>query len=151
MPTDVLCASPKHLSERGIPKDVTQMAGDQHDCLIHRFPGAPEFQWPLMMRDGVQKIAVSEPFESDDSDVLTGWVLDGHGIILKPVFEISDHLRRGDLVPILQETPPVPVLLASPFTHRRHRDPKTRIFIDFITKRVKSAINNTLVGQQMAG
>ena len=48
----------------------------------------------------------------------------GHGIILKPVFEISEHLASGRLVPVLTEEPPIPIQMACLYVHRRHQDPK---------------------------
>ena len=132
----VLCAAPKYLEKRGMPLSPDDLTGDTHDCLNLRFPGATEFQWPLETSEGIRKIAVDGPFESDDGDVLTGWALDGHGIILKPLFEVREHLACGDLVEVLKDNPPIPIQLACLYTHRRHQDPKTRLFIDFMAARV---------------
>lgn len=140
--TRVLCAAPKYLAERGTPASPDDLVGDKHDCLNLRFPGAPEFQWPIETADGVRKLAVSGPFESDDGDVLTGWALAGHGIILKPKFEVQDHLNSGALVSVMEDTPPVPIQLACLYTHRRHQDPKTRLFIDFMAERVISMLKS---------
>ena len=43
--------------------------------------------------EGPRRFEISGPFESDDGDVLTGWALDGRGIVLKPIFEVADYLR----------------------------------------------------------
>lgn len=136
----MLCAAPAYLAARGTPLVPADLENDNHDCLNLRYPGAPEFQWPLQTPEGIRKVAVSGPFESDDGDVLTGWALQGHGIILKPVFEIAEHLTSGALVPILTQTPPVPIQMACLYTHRRHQDPKTRLFIDFMTSRIQKAL-----------
>jgi LysR family transcriptional regulator, transcriptional activator for dmlA len=136
----VLCAAPKYLSDRGNLLSPDDLVGDTHDCLNLRFPGATEFQWPLETSEGVRKIAVSGPYESDDGDVLTGWAMAGHGIILKPVFEVAHLLESGDLVEVLKDNPPIPIQLACLYTHRRHQDPKTRLFIDFMAARVISAL-----------
>ena len=139
----VLCASPKYLMERGYPTSPKELVSDAYDCLNLRYPGAPEFQWPLQMDSGVEKFAVTGPFESDDGDVLTSWALNGHGIILKPTFEIIDHLRDGHLVPVLENTPPIPIQLACLYSHRRHQDPKTRLFIDHMIGRVNAALKDS--------
>lgn len=136
----LLCASPAYLERRGVPREPAELTGPAHDCLNLRYPGAPEFQWPLQTADGVKRFAVSGPFESDDGDVLTGWALDGHGIILKPVFEVAEHLASGALVPVLEDTPPIPIQLACLYAHRRHQDPKTRRFIDFMAARITEAL-----------
>jgi len=133
----ILCAAPEYLTKHGTPTTPSDLEKGKHDCLNLRYPGAPEFQWPLQTKECVQRIAVQGPFESDDGDVLTAWALAGHGIILKPVFEIADHLASGALVPVLAKTPPVPVQLGCLYAHRRHQDPKTRLFIDFMANRIR--------------
>ena len=80
------------------------------------------------------------PLESDDGDVLTGWALSGRGIMLKPVFEIAAHLASGELVPVAEDTPPLPVSLACLYPHKRLQDPKSRLFIDFMVAAVKKSL-----------
>ncbi len=140
----VLCAAPTYLKDRGTPESPAQLTNGTHDCLNLRYPGAPEFQWPLETTEGVQRFAVKGPFESDDGDVLTNWALDGLGITLKPTFEIAEHLGSGALVPVLTNTPPVPIQMALLYTHRRHQDPKTRLFIDWMAPRVQAELKNNL-------
>ncbi len=142
----VLCAAPEYLRSRGRPGSIEHLKAD-HDCLILRYPGAPEFQWPLQTADGIRNIEVSGPYESDDGDVLTGWALGGHGIILKPMFEVADHLAEGRLVPVLQDAPPAPVQLACLYTHRRRQDPKVRFFIDFMVERITAALTGGAADQ----
>ena len=136
----VLCAAPASLEKRGVPDRPEALTDGRHDCLNLRYPGAPEFQWQLETSGGIRKFAVKGPFESDDGDVLTSWAVHGHGITLKPVFEISEHLSSGRLVPVLQDTPPIPIQMACLYTHRRHQDPKTRLFIDFMVDRVQKEL-----------
>ncbi|KIC13458.1 LysR family transcriptional regulator [Leisingera sp. ANG-Vp] len=136
----VLCASPEYIKRRGQPASSDELKTEAHDCLNLRYPGAPEFQWPLRSRDGVKRVTVTGPFESDHGDVLTSWALDGHGIILKPVFEISEHLASGRLVPVLAEEPPIPIQMACLYVHRRHQDPKVRLFMDFMVDHIQASL-----------
>jgi DNA-binding transcriptional LysR family regulator len=136
----VLCAAPDYIARKGMPAGVEALKDGSHDCLNLRYPGAPEFQWPLVVDGEVRRIAVSGPFECDHGDVLTGWALDGHGIVLKPVFEVAEHLAAGRLVPVLETAPPVPIQMACLYTHRRKQDPKARLFIDFMVDRVSAAL-----------
>lgn len=142
----LLCAAPSYIAAHGAPENPANLTDGSHACLNLRFPGAPEFQWPLQTGDSVQRFAVKGPFESDDGDVLTDWAVKGHGIVLKPVFEVADHLKAGRLVPVLTETPPVPIQLACLYTHRRLQDPKTRLFIDFVVARIETALAGRLSG-----
>ena len=136
----VLCAAPEYIKRRGQPNSSDELKTEAHDCLNLRYPGAPEFQWPLRSQDGVKRVTVTGPFESDHGDVLTSWALDGHGIILKPVFEISEHLASGRLVPVLAEEPPIPIQMACLYVHRRHQDPKVRLFMDFMVDHIQASL-----------
>ena len=135
----VLCASPEYVARRGMPDDGDALLAERHECINLRFPGAAEFQWRLLTPDGPRRFAVTGRYESDDGDVLTDWALGGHGIVLKPVFEVAEHLKSGALVPVAEETPPEPVQMACLFTHRRRQDPKTRIFMEFVIDRIGAA------------
>lgn len=136
----ILCAAPAYVARRGAPRNGRELVEDRHDCLLLRFPGATDFRWTLTTPEGPAQFAVSGPFESDDGDVLTGWALDGRGVVNKPVFEVAEHLREGRLVAVAQDTPPTPVQLACLFPHRRLQDPKTRLVIDFMAARCRAAL-----------
>lgn len=136
----VLCAAPDYVAHKGNPCDSAALKSDKHDCLNLRYPGAPEFQWPLQTVDGVKRITVTGPFETDHGDVLTSWALDGHGIILKPLFEVAEYLRQGKLVKVLEEEPPIPIQMGCLYTHRRRQDPKARLLIDFMVAHIQTQL-----------
>lgn len=147
----MLCASPGYVARRGLPEDGEALIRDGHDCLSLRFPGAREFQWTLTTPEGARRFEVTGPFETDDGDVLTGWALDGRGIVMKPTFEIAEHLRTGRLVPVAQKSPPLPVQLSCLTQHRRLRDPKIRLFTDFIIARCRADLARELLGLDLPG
>ncbi|MGY6703618.1 LysR substrate-binding domain-containing protein [Roseinatronobacter sp.] len=136
----ILCAAPAYIAKRGMPMDGADLLAQRHDCLNLRFPGALEFQWTLQTASGPQRFKISGPFESDDGDVLTGWALGGHGIVMKPIFEVADHLRSGALVPVAEATPPLPVTLAALTPHKRLRDLKVSLFTDFIAGKIRAEL-----------
>ncbi len=145
----VLCAAPDYVARRGMPEDGTALVRDRHDCLNLRFPGATEFRWLLQTPDGPQRFDITGPFESDDGDVLTGWALEGRGIVLKPIFDVATQLRERRLVPVAQATPPLPVPLSCLTQHRRLRDPKIRLFTDFIITRMRSDMDRAMAELQL--
>jgi DNA-binding transcriptional LysR family regulator len=57
---------------------------------------------------------------------------------MKPIFEVAEHLREGRLVPVATATPPTATQLSCLSQHRRFRDPKIRLFVDFIVARIKA-------------
>lgn len=147
----LLCAAPDYVARRGNPADGATLLREKHDCLNLRFPGAKEFQWTLQTPEGLQKFDIAGPLESDDGDVLTEWALQGQGIVLKPVFEVADHLRAGRLVPVCAANPPLPVALAILTPHRRLRDPKVTLFAEFIAQRCRAALDETTRGLAVPG
>lgn len=136
----VLAASPDYISRRGMPRSGRDLVEEKHACLMLRYPGAREFVWTLVTPEGPRRFEVTGPFESDDGDVLTGWALTGRGIILKPVFEIAELLRAGELVVVAEETPPQEVRLAALFPHKRLQDPKIRLFIEHMVAACRKAV-----------
>ena len=139
----ILCAAPSYIAEHGNPVDGDALIADRHECLNLRYPGAAEFQWRLVTKDGPKRFGVTGRLESDDGDVLTDWALGGNGITLKPLFEVAEHLKAGRLVPVAQQTPPEPIQMACLFTHRRGQDPKSRLFMEFMVERISAVVKGT--------
>ncbi|MEO8241097.1 MAG: LysR family transcriptional regulator [bacterium] len=146
----LLCAAPAYIARRGMPLDGDALLGDKHDCLNLRFPGAKEFQWTLHTPDGARRFEISGPYESDDGEVLTGWALDGRGIVLKTRLEVADHLRAGRLVPVAEATPPLPSQLSLISQHRSAKDSKVRLFGDFMVARLRDEIRRAEVQSKSA-
>lgn len=139
----VLCAAPDYVAAHGHPRSGDEIANGKHECLNLRFPGATEFQWPLRTSSGSKRFRAVGRYECDDGDILVDWALAGHGIALKPVFEVADHLTSGKLVVVGEETPPESIQMACLFTHRRHQDPKSRLFMEFMIDRIGDVIKET--------
>ncbi|WP_454017305.1 LysR family transcriptional regulator [Azospirillum sp. Marseille-Q6669] len=137
----VLCAAPSYLERRGVPARPEELLS--HYCLLLRFPGSQQFQWTLNTPQGPMTLPVSGQFDADDGDVLTGWALAGEGIVLKPLWEVADHLRRGELRVVLPHCPPDPVTLAALYPHRNLLPAKIRVFIDFFAEQARAALADT--------
>lgn len=142
----VLCASPSYIAARGAPASGDALVSENHECLNLRFPGATEFQWRLTTPEGVRKFRVAGRYESDDGDVLTDWALSGHGIVMKPLFEVSEHISAGRLVPVATQTPPEPIQMACLYTHRKRQDPKSRLFMEYVIDHISTAIRDSAAG-----
>lgn len=138
----VLCASPDYIAAHGMPVAGDDLVSGAHECLNLRFPGATEFQWRLVTPEGVRRFRVTGRYECDDGDVLTDWALAGNGIAMKPLFEVSEHLAQGRLVPVAAQTPPVPVQMACLYTHRKGQDPKARLFMDYVIERIACVLRS---------
>lgn len=140
----VLVASPEYLKARGEPKNVCELLGNKHDCLLLRYPGSREFYWTLQTEKGQQVLELHGPFDSDDGDVLTDWALAGRGIVNKPLFEVARYVREGRLSVILPQTPPASSQLAAVYPHKKLQDPKVRLLVDFMAERCQRVIQGML-------
>lgn len=131
----VLCASPIYLAARGRPQTPAELK--VHNCLLLRFPGCQEHRWTLGPRGAEEVIDVAGTLDSDDSEVLTRWALDGAGIVLKPYWEVVDHLKSGALERVLPNfrTEPADIRLILP---SREAAPKTRALVEFLVASVTS-------------
>ena len=54
---------------------------------------------------------------------------------------MAHHLKDGALVTVAEATPPLPVQMACLFSHRRHQDPKARLFMEFMISRITAALD----------
>jgi DNA-binding transcriptional LysR family regulator len=140
----ILCAAPDYLAAHGAPERPEDLL--EHQCLLLRFPGSQQYRWTLRTAEGPVTLPVAGRFDADDGDVLTEWALLGQGIVMKPVFEIAEHLRAGRLLRLLPEYPPEPATLAVVYPHRRLLPPKARVFADFVIEEVGG-----IIARQSAG
>jgi DNA-binding transcriptional LysR family regulator len=145
----LLAAAPDYLARRGTPRTPEDLL--DHNCLLLRFPGSLQFRWTLQTPDGPQTLSVQGSFDADDGDLLTGWALAGQGIVLKPLWEVAEHLRDGRLVPLLLDFPPEPVTLAVLYPHRRLLPARVKAFSDFAVTRFAEEIERRLAGMTLAG
>lgn len=145
----ILCAAPSYIAAHGTPETGEDLVSGQHECLNLRYPGATEFQWRLVTEDGPKKFRVTGRYESDDGDVLTDWALAGNGIMMKPIFEIVDHLKAGRLVRVVTQNPPEPIQMACLFRHRKRQDPKTRLFMEYVIEQISESFRDTFNKAQL--
>lgn len=145
----ILCATPEYIAQHGTPASGEELTSGKFECLNLRFPGAKEFQWRLNTPEGPRKFSVKGRYESDDGDVLTDWALAGNGIVMKPIFEVAEHVKAGRLVEVLGNTPPEPIQMACLFTHRRRQDPKTRLFMEYVIARISDSVRDSSLQAQL--
>lgn len=146
----ILCASPAYIKSNGNPASGHELMSQDHECLNLRFPGATEFQWRLSTPTGPKRFQIAGRYECDDGDVLTDWALAGNGIVMKPIFEVADHIKAGRLVPVATATPPEPIQMACLFTHRRRQDPKTRLFMEYVIARISDEVRDSSIEGQLS-
>jgi DNA-binding transcriptional LysR family regulator len=125
----MICASPAYLARRGTPKRPEDLRG--HDCVL--MAGMPHLaRWPF--RSGI--VEVSGPVRADSANAVLDLALAGMGLIRFSDFALADHVRAGDLTPVLVDAhvrESVPVWAVYP--PARHKVPKTAAFVEFMRAR----------------
>ena len=140
----LLCAAPSYLERHGTPETPEDLLA--HQCLLLRFPGSQQYRWTLPSKQGPVTVPVTGDFDADDGEVLTRWALAGHGIMLKSLWQVADHLRAGRLVPVLLDHAPEPVDLSVLYPHRRLVSAKVKTFADFAVERLAAELRAILDG-----
>nr|WP_209737359.1 LysR family transcriptional regulator [Aureimonas populi] len=130
----ILCASPAYLAARGTPRRVAELS--DHDCLGYTLSEmtGPE-QWSFG-RTGEVKVRISGPMRANNGDAVARAAMEGLGIVYQPSFIVGEALRRGALVPIALDHPPVQISeVHAVYPATRHPSAKVRTMIDFLAAR----------------
>jgi DNA-binding transcriptional LysR family regulator len=133
-----LYAAPAYLDRAGTPQAPTDLF--EHRCLLLRFPGSQQFRWTLLTDGEPAALPVSGVIDADDGDALTEWALAGLGIVMKPAFEMAEHVAAGKLVTVLPDHPPEPVTLAVLTPSRTLAPPRVRLFSDLLVERARAHV-----------
>ncbi len=144
----VLCAAPSYLESHGAPQSPDDLL--THECLLLRFPGSQQYRWTLRSKGDPVTLPVRGSLDADDGNVLTTWALMGRGIVMKPIWEIADHLREGRLRPVLLDHAPEPAALSVLYPHRRLLPARVKAFADFAVDRVAAEVRTLLNGLDLA-
>jgi DNA-binding transcriptional LysR family regulator len=129
--TRVICASPLYLEKHGTPRVPADLL--RHNCLT--LPGPAWSQWPFHTHEGINRLAVSGTFTSDNADLLLDMAVAGLGVARLADFMVARALRDGALVRLLvdshvPESFPIHALTVP----GRHRAPRIRAFVDFLAE-----------------
>jgi LysR family transcriptional activator of dmlA len=131
----LLCASPKYLARRGMPKvphDLTQ-----HNCIGIRQGDEAYGVWRLSARKGgklrSEAVKIRGNLTTNDGEIAVNWALDGHGIVMRAEWDIERYLASGRLVQVLPQhhTPDADIYAVYPQRHQLST--RVRAFVDFVS------------------
>lgn len=128
-----LCAAPAYLKRAGVPQ--TPQALSQHQCIIHRQNDDDGSVWKLTRARKTQAVRVHGALASNDGDVVLGWALDGHGILLRSEWDAAKYLESGRLQVVLPEYRLPPADLYAYYPGARQMSARVRALIDFLVLR----------------
>jgi LysR family transcriptional activator of dmlA len=130
----ILCASPKYLERHGGPRTPADLA--QHACLVIHERDQSFGVWRLYGPAGLETVKVTSPMSSNHGDVVRTWAIEGHGIMLRAVWDVAESLASGQLVRVLSSyRQPAEVWAVSPV--RLSSSAKVRVCVWFLQEQLQ--------------
>lgn len=97
--TRILCAAPSYLKKHGTPKELEDLA--RHRCILIRERDQEPGRWKLAHDGGIESVRVGGALSANNGEIVRHWAIDGHGIILRSVWDVGPSLECGELVQVL--------------------------------------------------
>ncbi|PLP99123.1 LysR family transcriptional regulator [Cupriavidus pauculus] len=132
-----LCASPAYLEKSGTPRSLADLA--QHRCIIHRQNDDAYGVWRFEHDGGHESVKVEGALSSNDGDIVLGWALDGHGILVRSEWDLAKYLESGRLRVVLPAYRLPSADLYVYYAQRRNQTARARAFIDFLAQQFQQA------------
>ncbi|WP_115718998.1 LysR substrate-binding domain-containing protein [Gallaecimonas mangrovi] len=129
-----LCAAPRYLEKKGVPQCLDDL--HQHNCIIHRQNEDAYGIWRFLLGEHSEIVKVSGNLSSNDGDVVLGWALDGHGILIRSEWDLKKYLASGRLQVVLPEYPLPTADLYLYYPSKSHQSARARAFIDFMVEQL---------------
>jgi DNA-binding transcriptional LysR family regulator len=126
----VLGAAGSYLAKHGQPSTPRELA--QHACLFIQENDETFGTWHLESGGNSETVKVRGPLASNDGECVVNWALDGHGILMRSLWEITPFLRSGRLLPVLPKWNLPPADIYAVFPTRNYLSAKTRALVDFL-------------------
>ena len=131
----VLCASPAYLSIHGIPDHPGDL--DRFDYIVLSSASGSANEWRFSRGGEVETFTVplERARETNDGALAREWAIDGHGIVMKSVWDVGADLRAGRLHILMPDwrSPDVPVHAL--YQRSRYMAPRVRALLDFLIER----------------
>jgi LysR family transcriptional activator of dmlA len=125
----ILCAAPAYLARHGTPTQLSALG--KHNCLVIKERDHPFGVWRLNGPQGECSIRVQGALAANHGEVVHQWALQGHGIMLRSLWDVHRDLERGDLVQILPDYH-LPADVWAVYPVKLANSAKLRVCVEFI-------------------
>lgn len=133
----LVCASREYARNHGLPSTVEDLA--QHRCINFRLPSGRVFEWEFKVDGQLRKFLPHAKLAYNDADLVLQAVLAGQGIAQMSGYLICDALKTGTLVPSLVQYAPDDRAHYICYLSRQHLPSRMRVFVDFMTAKIRAA------------
>lgn len=131
----VACASPAYLAERGVPLTPSDLAVQNHDCLVYSNRAASE-QWRFRVGgDWKEAPAMPRRLGVNNGEVLRDGAVAGLGLVVLPTFVVGDDIATGALRVVLGDYEFFDPSIHAVWPPNRQLSAKVRALVDFLSER----------------
>ena len=131
----VLVASPHYLARRGIPKELSHLAG--HEIILQSTGDAlPVWQFEVK-GTGMVSIRPQGRLIVNQAETAIEAALAGRGLIRALSYQVAENVASGELERVLREFEPAPMPVSLLVTDTRFMPLRVRVFLDFAAKTLR--------------
>lgn len=139
-------ASPLYLERVGVPRHPSDLEGEHFS--VGYLNAQTGKVMPLEFKLGEEELDIPARYivSFNDARSYVGAAIAGMGIVQSPTFMVREAVRRGELVPVLEDwhRDPLPLYVVYPQT--RHVSNRVRVFVDWLTKRLSNLDREPVAG-----
>jgi DNA-binding transcriptional LysR family regulator len=139
----LVCASPDYVRRNGMPASVDELA--THTCINQRLANGRLQSWDFKVDGHPRSITPNADVILNDPSLVMQAVLDGQGLAQLAGYQVCEALRAGTLVACLAHVAPDDRGHYLCYLSRQQLPKRIRVFVDFMTTRVRSLDLDCLV------
>jgi DNA-binding transcriptional LysR family regulator len=128
----VVCGSPTYFKRAGKPRALADLA--KHNCLVTSTEDGVADNWSFQDKGKQTAAKVVGNLQCNDGEVLTRWAISGEGLAWRSAWEVSEEVKRGRLVTVLDEFAFPGNNIYAVYPERRLLPAKVKFFIEFMKK-----------------
>jgi DNA-binding transcriptional LysR family regulator len=126
----VVVASPDYIKANSPITHPQQLIN--HQCLTFGSAGSQARGWSFLIDQQTTQIKVGGLIECNDGAVLHDWAVSGYGVAWRSMWEVSEDLKSGRLVTLLDAFQAQDNAIYAVFPQRKQMPLRVRMFIDFL-------------------
>lgn len=134
----VACASPDYIKRRGAPSAPADLAS--HECVTFERIDARD-RWAFDDRGRKVEVRVRSRMTLSTAEAAIDCAIAGVGVTRVLCYQITDHLRSGRLVRVLQDFEPPAIPIQIIYASSARLPMKLRAFLDYVAPRLRASLS----------